>query len=84
MEYSTLQGNDDEVFAPYVMTVGVPFSEPPKSKHVQSIPFGIPIIPMICNNCGYVRSHDYSTIRKWVEANPVKSQEGDPDGDTEA
>ena len=55
-----------------------------KGEAIQSLPIGRPILPLICNNCGFMKIHDYSVVKKWVDANPAPAKEGGDDGDNEA
>jgi hypothetical protein len=51
-----------------------------KGDSVQALPLGRPILPLICNVCGFMKIHDYAVMKKWVDANPAPSKEERAEG----
>jgi len=86
LQYSRLGDKPDLIFATIVLGIGTPF-EANTGPAPQMIPFGRPILPLICNQCGYMKIHDYEVVKKWVEANPASTEdakEANDDGSPKA
>lgn len=86
LQYSRLTDDTSLIFATNLLSIGTPF-ESNAGPAIQALPFGRPVLPLICNVCGYMKIHDYEVVKKWVEANPLKpdtAKEGNENGSPEA
>jgi len=86
LQYSRSSEQPELIFATNLLGIGTPF-EANVGPAPQMIPFGRPILPLICNECGYMKIHDYEVVRKWVRANPERdhnAQEATDNGRSEA
>lgn len=84
LQYSRSNERTDVIFATHLLPVGTPF-EANVGPLPQMVPFGRPILPLICNECGFMKIHDYEVVRKWVATHPVepvKSQDVQRDGNS--
>lgn len=78
LQYSRETESDDTVHAAYVLVTGVPFDGSqdlkPSGPHIHSMPYGRPLLPLVCDNCGYFRIHDYLVVLNWVRDNPSRKE----------
>lgn len=71
VEYVRLSNEPDRIFGAYAIPAGMPFEfgQPNDTKSVRTLPAsgGRSILLVICENCGFMRPHDYKTIWDWVQ-----------------
>lgn len=71
-QYGRLTDDPDVIFTALSMPMSAPFNAQihQKSEMVAFIPFARPVLPLVCGNCGFIRSFDLAFIRKWLNDNP--------------
>lgn len=76
-QYGRLAKDEDIVFSAFALPMGAPFDvqkSPPRG-HTQTMLIGRTLMPLVCNNCGHVRSHDLAVIQAWLDQNPKEPDE---------
>ncbi|WP_152980879.1 hypothetical protein [Stenotrophomonas koreensis] len=82
LQFSRLKDKPELVFATNALGLGAPFLDPMSPNYsAQLLPFGRPVLPMICKKCAYMRIHDYAPIKEWIESNPMPDAEGSEGGE---
>lgn len=73
LQFARLQTRPDLIFGAYVLPIGLPFDVQAqalkKGSHIQALNLGRPLLPLICNECGFVKTYDYLTVWRWVHPN---------------
>lgn len=73
------KGEDtNTVYGALVIPVGAPLHTQ-KGHFVQTLPVGRPILPLVCNNCAFMRFFDLATVKSGVKEIAKK---GGEDGDS--
>lgn len=71
VQYTQLQGSEGYLFGTYIVPASEPltsFKTDAASRFAPALKNGFPVIPLVCNNCGYTRLFDYRTVKLWKEA----------------
>ena len=80
LQFGRLSSEPSVIFSANTLGIGAPFEAGPPSMPVQNLPFGRPVLPLICKECGYMKIHDFAVVKKWVDEHPAPATEDAEDG----